>query len=134
MIELDVDDSSGRGLPYARVREVVDLVLGSELGDGRSNSSVHVGVHFVDETRIKDLNRNFRSKDAPTDALSFPVDGAIEVSGPRELGDVLICPALCTSQVEGLVHGLLHLLGYDHEVDAGEMLDRQDQLLVQLGG
>jgi probable rRNA maturation factor len=55
--------------------------------------------------------------------LSFPIDGAQLVAGPRELGDVAICPELTEDVVAATVHGVLHLCGYDHEIDAGEMLE-----------
>ena len=50
-------------------------------------------------------------------------------AGPRELGDVVICPDHTADLVEAAVHGVLHLCGYDHEVDAGEMLALQDRIL-----
>ena len=53
----------------------------------------HLTVELVDDGRIRELNRSHRGLDEPTDVLSFPVDGAEPVAGPRELGDVVICPA-----------------------------------------
>ena len=62
--------------------------------------------------------------------LSFPIDGdAAEPAGPRELGDVVICPEHTVELREAVVHGVLHLLGMDHEVDEGEMLVLQRELL-----
>ena len=52
-----------------------------------------MAVEFVDEDRIRELNREHRAIDAPTDVLSFGVDEDGEAAGPRELGDVIICPA-----------------------------------------
>ena len=57
--------------------------------------------------------------------LAFPIDGAGETAGPRELGDVFICPEQATDVREAAVHGVLHLCGYDHETDTGEMLALQ---------
>ena len=54
--------------------------------------------------------------------LSFPVDESAPVAGPRELGDVVICPDHTEDLTEAVVHGVLHLCGYDHETDGGEML------------
>ena len=54
--------------------------------------------------------------------LSFPIDGAEGVAGPRELGDVVICPEQAADLDRATVHGVLHLCGYDHEADEGEML------------
>ena len=93
----------------------------------------HLAVQIVDASRIQDLNREHRGKDAPTDVLAFPLDGAGPVAGPRELGDVAICPEHCTDVTEAAVHGVLHLCGYDHETDAGEMLDLQTRVLAGLG-
>jgi probable rRNA maturation factor len=75
------------------------------------------------------LNFEHRGKDAPTDVLSFPVDGAGATSGPRELGDVVVCPPLCSDLLEAVVHGALHLVGMDHEIDSGEMLALQAEIL-----
>jgi probable rRNA maturation factor len=92
----------------------------------------HLAVELVGEERIKELNREHRGRDAPTDVLAFPLDGAGSTPGPRELGDVAICPAHCTDVTEAAVHGVLHLCGYDHEVDAGEMLALQDRVIAGL--
>jgi probable rRNA maturation factor len=76
------------------------------------------------------VNREYRAKDAPTDVLSFPIDGAAaDPLGPRELGDVVICPEHTVELREAVVHGVLHLLGMDHERDEGEMLALQRELL-----
>jgi probable rRNA maturation factor len=65
--------------------------------------------------------------------LSFPIDEDEPVAGPRELGDVVICPEHTTDLVEAVVHGVLHLAGYDHETDDGEMLALQDRVMDSLG-
>jgi probable rRNA maturation factor len=64
--------------------------------------------------------------------LSFPVDEAVPVVGPRELGDVVICPEHTEDLTEAVVHGVLHLCGYDHEVDDGEMLALQARVMERL--
>jgi probable rRNA maturation factor len=62
--------------------------------------------------------------------LSFPIDGiAAQGEVPRELGDVIICPEHTTDLREAIVHGVLHLVGMDHETDDGEMLALQARLL-----
>jgi probable rRNA maturation factor len=96
------------------------------VGDG------HLAVELVGEERIRELNREHRGRDAPTDVLAFPVDGTGPIAGPRELGDVAICPEHCTDVTEAAVHGVLHLCGYDHEVDDGEMLALQAQVLEEM--
>ena len=92
----------------------------------------HLAVQVVDAARIRDLNNLHRGVDAPTDVLAFPLDGTGPVPGPRELGDVAICPAHCSDVTEAAVHGVLHLCGHDHETDDGEMLTVQDQVLASL--
>lgn len=92
----------------------------------------HLAVQIVDAARIRELNREHRGNDTPTDVLAFPLDGIGPVSGPRELGDVAICPAHCSDVTEAAVHGVLHLCGYDHETDEGEMLALQGEVLAGL--
>ena len=92
----------------------------------------HLAVELVDAERIRELNREHRGKDKPTDVLAFPLDGAGPIAGPRELGDVAICPEHCTDVVEAAVHGTLHLCGMDHEADEGEMLAIQDRVMAAL--
>jgi probable rRNA maturation factor len=108
----------------------------------------HVAIEFVDARRIAELNAEHRQKPDPTDVLSFPIDGPEPMPGlaasaagpdgtspsPRELGDVVICPEHTSDLREAIVHGMLHLLGMDHETDHGEMLARQRELLAGAGG
>jgi len=106
----------------------------------------HVAIEFVDPGRIAQLNAEHRDKPSPTDVLSFPIDGVEDMGGspqardasaaaaeqvPRELGDIVICPEHTTDLREAIVHGMLHLLGLDHETDDGEMLALQDELLAE---
>lgn len=99
-----------------------------------------VHVHAVDEDEIRRLNRMHREKDAVTDVLSFP-SGDAPIFG--ELGDVIICFPQAERQSGGdvpleladlLVHGILHLLGYDHErpSDAEEMFPLQDRIVGEI--
>jgi len=90
----------------------------------------HLAVEFVDERRIAELNERYRGLAEPTDVLSFPIDGAELSHGARELGDVVICLAHTADVREAIVHGVLHLLGMDHETDDGEMLALQRELLA----
>ncbi|HXB14622.1 MAG TPA: rRNA maturation RNase YbeY [Solirubrobacteraceae bacterium] len=92
--------------------------------------SGHVAIEFVSAERIAELNRGHRGKDRATDVLSFPIDGADgSASEPRELGDIVICAPRTADLEEAIVHGMLHLLGMDHERDRGEMLALQAELL-----
>ena len=92
----------------------------------------HLAIALVDGQRMRELNRSHRANDRPTDVLSFPVDEAGAAVGPRELGDVVICPERTDDLREAVVHGVLHLCGYDHESDAGEMLTLQDRIMAGL--
>jgi probable rRNA maturation factor len=89
-------------------------------------------VELVGADRIRTLNREHRGRDRPTDVLSFPVDERGPATGPRELGDVVICPEQTQDLAEAVVHGVLHLCGYDHETDDGEMLALQDRIMAVL--
>jgi probable rRNA maturation factor len=86
----------------------------------------------VGEDEIRRLNREHRDRDRPTDVLSFPVDELGTSAGPRELGDVVVCPEHTSDLSEAVVHGVLHLCGYDHERDEGEMLNLQRKVLAGL--
>jgi probable rRNA maturation factor len=90
----------------------------------------HVAVEFVDPEKITQLNAEYRRQPTVTDVLSFPVDG-VELLGARELGDVVICPTHTVDLREAVVHGVLHLVGMDHETDNGEMLALQRELLAR---
>ena len=106
------------------VRELCVLALSSAgIEEG------HMAVEFVDADRIQTLNREYRSIDEPTDVLSFGVDEDGTSAGPRELGDIVICPPHTEDLREAVVHGALHLTGMDHETDDGEMLALQAELL-----
>jgi probable rRNA maturation factor len=110
------------------LRDAVAAALAAAgVGDG------HLGLELVGEERIRELNRKHRGKDAPTDVLAFPIDELDPVPGPRELGDVAICPPHCSDVTEAAVHGVLHLCGYDHETDDGEMLELQAEVLEGMG-
>jgi probable rRNA maturation factor len=111
----------------AELRDAVAATL-----DAVAVADGHLAVELVDAERIQVLNRDHRGKDAPTDVLAFPIDGLGPTAGPRELGDVAICPEHCADVTEATVHGVLHLCGHDHESDEGEMLALQERILAGL--
>jgi probable rRNA maturation factor len=93
----------------------------------------HLAIEFVGAGRSAELNARHRGREGPTDVLSFPIDGRDELgpdAPPRELGDIVICPAHTSDLREAIVHGVLHLLGMDHERDDGEMLTLQREVLA----
>jgi len=113
--------------PEAVLRPPAEAALAAAgVGEG------HVAVALVDATEIRRLNVAHRDRATPTDVLSFPIDETGPAHGPRELGDVVICPEHTQDIVEAVVHGVLHLCGYDHETDGGEMLALQRAVLAQL--
>ena len=107
-----------------------------------------VAVALVGDRKIRDLNRRFRAIDRVTDVLSFPADPDPALAGPgrtRFLGDIVIATGRAARQARGAglteqqewrrlaLHGLLHLLGYDHEQDDGRM-GRLERRLQRQGG
>jgi probable rRNA maturation factor len=113
-------------VPAALREAVASALAAAGVEDG------HVAVQLVGPERIRELNRLHRGRDDTTDVLAFPVDGAGAAAGPRELGDVAICPQHCANLVEAAVHGVLHLCGLDHETDDGEMIALQERILESL--
>ena len=124
---LDAELAAGRSdLPVeSEIIRLVSLAVATAgVFDG------HVAVSFVSEERIAELNQEWRAKEGPTDVLSFPIDeDEVDVVGPRELGDIVICPPRTVNIREAIVHGALHLVGMDHETDEGEMLAVQGEIL-----
>jgi probable rRNA maturation factor len=116
--------------------------------------NTEVSVTFVDNERIQEINRDYRGKDKPTDVISFALEeegeGEVSVIGedlPTALGDIIVSIPKAKEQAEEyghsfdrelgflLVHGFLHLLGYDHlnEDDEKMMFARQEEILQQFG-
>lgn len=136
---VEVVDRVGLGAVKGPVGALVSAVLAMEGGTGA------VVVAFVTEEAMAGLNIRYRGLKGATDVLSFPEAGAASEwpAGP-ELGEVVVCPAVVARYAaeDGLdsrgqlgwtlIHGLLHLLGYDHEVDEGEMRRREQELLERL--
>lgn len=143
------------GLDERAVQVLVAASLfeaGAESGD-----VIEVSVAFVHEARIAEANVEHRQVDGPTDVLSFPIDDLFEQLGegePRVLGDLLVCPAYVARQVADgttmqgddsvlaavercIVHGVLHLAGFDHErseTDATEMFALEQLVLDRVRG
>ena len=120
MVAVEVDNRSGAAIEEAAAVELARRVLLEEgVKDGE------LGLAFVAAEEMRELKREHLGVDEATDVLSFPVDGrgAVPDGVPRALGDVVLCPAVVGAEWrEPLVHGLLHLLGYDHgaEMEARE--------------
>jgi probable rRNA maturation factor len=109
-----------------------------------SAASGIVSIALIPDATMRRLNRSYRRSDRPTDVLSFPA-GAVSRGRPRRLGDIAIARGVAARQarlfghtqaVEWRVlalHGLLHLLGYDHDTDRGEMSRLEERLRRRAG-
>ena len=112
MIEIEVENTSGAAVDEGAVADLCRFVLaaeGIEAGD--------LGVTFAGPVEMRRLKREHLDADEVTDVLSFPIDGVDDLPAgvPRQLGDVVLCPQVVGQAWRSpLVHGLLHLLGYDH--------------------
>ena len=115
--------------------------------------STQLSIAFVGRRRMAELNAEYMGKEGPTDVLSFPIEDfttppAWEVDGPPLLlGDVIICPSVVRSNADSaavafedemalmVVHGILHLLGRDHVIDAeAELMERRESEILSLVG
>ena len=120
MIAIEVENRSGLEVGGDEAAALARRVLGDEgIGDGE------LGIAFVGPDEMRALKREHLGLDEETDVLSFPLDGRDELPEgmPRALGDVVLCPSVVGDAWRApLVHGLLHLLGYDHghEMEARE--------------
>ena len=121
MVAVEVANRSGRAVDGDAAVSLAREVLAAEgIDDGE------LGLAFVEPDEIRALKRDHLGVDEATDVLSFPIDGTDELPAgvPRALGDVVLCPQVVGEEWRApLVHGLLHLLGYDH---GPEMSERED--------
>ena len=112
MVAVEVENRSGMEVDEdAAVRLARSVLSGEGVEDGE------LGLHFVGPDEIRALKREHLGIDEETDVLSFPIDGrdALPAGVPRQLGDAILCPQVVGDAWRApLVHGLLHLLGYDH--------------------
>ncbi len=120
MISIEVDNRSG-----AEVEAGAALALARDVLAAEGVSDGELGLAFVPPQEIRALKRDHLAVDEETDVLSFPIDGREQLPEglPRQLGDVVLCPQVVGERWRRpLVHGLLHLLGYEHgaEMDARE--------------
>jgi probable rRNA maturation factor len=123
VVEVEVANRSGVAVnEHEAVRLVLRVLEEEGIADGE------VGLAFVDREEATALKREHLGIDETPDVLSFPIDGRDELPAgvPRQLGDVVVCPEVVGEDWrEPLVHGLLHLLGYDH---GNEMEAREEAL------
>jgi probable rRNA maturation factor len=111
-LQIEVENRSGTPVDVDAARQLACRVLNAQQIDEGD-----LGIAFVGPDEIRELKREHLGIDEATDVLSFPIDGSGPLEGdlPRQLGDVVLCPQVVGSEWRRpLVHGLLHLLGYDH--------------------
>ena len=115
MVAVEVQNRSGVEVETDAATALVREVLAAEgVEEGE------LGLAFVGPEEMRTLKREHLGVDEPTDVLSFPIDGREELPEgvPRQLGDAILCPQVVGEAWRApLVHGLLHLLGYDHGAD-----------------
>lgn len=143
--EIQISNRSGFELDTEDLAAVAAAAL-VELGLARGE----LGVTFVGDEEISRLNLDFLGHEGPTDVISFPLDeegsGQEDPAIPMLLGDLVISPATAreNSSAYGVsfeeelcrlvIHGVLHVAGYDHERDNGEMMSRQEELVAAYCG
>ncbi len=150
-----LDDRDDPSLSSTAEVDSLERLAATTLAAEGFEEDVEVAITFVDEAPMAQLNTTHLGKPGPTDVLSFPLEdlapGAIaegpEGGPPRNIGDIFICPAVVADNATAaavsfedemalmVVHGLLHLLGYDHIVDseAEQMEQRERDLLAAVG-
>lgn len=148
-MKLLLTNETGFRLPKAWAAALLAVLGEAARGEGGVPADCELSLTLVDNAEIHRLNREFRQVDRPTDVLSFPQYGAGEPIMPASsLGDVVISLPKMAEQAAAFghsqrrelcflfVHGLLHLLGYDHELSPAEErrhFGRQEEILAKLG-
>lgn len=104
-----------------------------------------VGIQLISDSQMARLNEKFRHKSGPTDVLSFPANGARPAAGAPYVGDIAISPETARRNARRfsrtlpeemrilILHGMIHLAGFDHETDHGEMERLERRLRKRLG-
>jgi probable rRNA maturation factor len=124
MVEVEVVNRSGAEVDEDGAVRLARRVLAAE-----GIEDAELGLAFVGPDEIRQLKRDHLGVDEQTDVLSFPIDGRDELPAgvPRQLGDAVLCPQVVGDRWQApLVHGVLHLLGYDH----GDEMEARERALV----
>ena len=124
MVSVDVDNRSG-----VEVDEAAAVALARQFLESEGVEDGELGLAFVAPEEMRALKRDHLGIDEATDVLSFPIDGRDKLAAglPRQLGDAILCPQVVGEAWRApLVHGLLHLLGYDH----GDEMEARERVLA----
>ena len=154
-VELDADsewDSSTGWAALARAAAEAAIAESAFPQIGQSERTVELSLRLTGDEEVRELNSAWRGKDKPTNVLSFPMAAADELDGSANspelmLGDIVLARGICAAEAAEkaipiedhaahlIVHGTLHLLGYDHceERDAADMEAREVRALARLG-
>jgi probable rRNA maturation factor len=141
MIQIEPDAATPANRSAIKLRELRSFLSQAKLAVGLKGE---VSVLLATDESIRILNRDFRRKDKATDVLSFPAVDAGVPGGSKLAGDLAVALGVASRQAEEhghalqielkilLLHGLLHLAGYDHETDTGQMARKESILRKQL--
>jgi len=146
-VETDVSDEWGEDVDWpALARAAVHAAIAHSRHPGLADSEI--SVKFTSDEAVRALNSAWRKKDKPTNVLSFPMAEESELASAQLLGDIVLAHGICATEAAAkgiatqthaahlVVHGTLHLLGYDHETsdeDAEEMEEAERRALASLG-
>ena len=146
-VETDVsDDWDSRTDWAALARTAVHAAIAASRHAGLSDSEV--SVTFTTDDEVRGLNAKWRGKERPTNVLSFPMAKEAELASAQLIGDIVVAHGVCAREAEEknvevathaahlVVHGTLHLLGYDHETsdaEAEEMEETERRALASIG-
>lgn len=138
---LEIENLSREKIDSKSLEQIYETMLARFCA--QANGELRLELLLVDSKASKELNRTHRGKDAPTDVLSFPLEVNLHSQAPQTLGSVVINMDLAKevahklghsteSEVKLLfIHGLLHVFGFDHEVDNGEQRAQEEALIKE---
>lgn len=148
VLDVEIVEEAGDWSAFAPIESTImdavrALCAERRLDLGAASASIALG----DDARVRELNRTYRGKDKPTNVLSFPAASPVEAEGTTYLGDIILAAETVAAEAADqavpprhhlqhlVVHGLLHLVGYDHETaaDAEEMEALETAILARLG-
>lgn len=146
ILDIQIALDGDRSLPDdKRLIKWVDTTLDTRAEEAVQNDT-ELTIRFVEQKEIQSLNATYRNKDKPTNVLSFPFEAPPGIDLPL-LGDIVICPDVIEAEAKEqnkplehhyahmVIHGVLHLLGYDHieDEEAEEMERLEVEILTKLG-